>query len=98
MAFWFKNERCTFLWTWGPGINHNDYFMRQCSLFKTKGETVTKLVAWLPESDVKVNKTIKLKDEDGWWCVETVGDLRVPYSKINERSQDYKHQRSASDI
>ena len=81
---------------WGPNIKHDDYFMRQCSLLKTKDETVTKLVVWLPESKVEIDKYLKL-DGDNGWCVKTIGDLRIPYSEINKRSQDYKHQRNASD-
>jgi len=94
--FSVKMEYGYFYGPWGPEINHDDYFMRQCSLFKTKGETVTKLVAWLPESKVEIGKYLELDDDDGW-CVETIGQLRIPYSEINERSQDYKRIRNASD-
>lgn len=73
-------------------------FYRQCQL--QRGQSVT--TSWLPEKFAKVSKFLKLKNKDGtWddgWQVVTVGNDRMAHEEVIERSQDYKHQRMASDI
>ncbi len=75
-------------------INHNrgKYLMCQCKL--RKGDTYT--TSWLPQKFANVGKYVKLKNIDGW-LVESVGPPMCS-SIVLERSQDYKHQRKASDI
>jgi hypothetical protein len=54
-------------------------------------------ISWIPERYAKKGKYLKLKGEDGWKVV-SVSNLRMPEDLVKERSQDYKHQREASDI
>jgi len=67
-------------------------YYRQCVLRKNN----TVIVSWLPEKYAKRGKYVKLKDIDGWKIIE-VGH-RMKGEETLERSQDYKHQRKASDI
>jgi hypothetical protein len=57
--------------------------------------------SFIPERFARKGKYLKLKGIDGrWvdgWRVESVG-VRMLSSEASERSQDYKHQRNASDI
>lgn len=72
-------------------------YHRQCVL--KKGTKVQ--VSFLPEKYAKEGKFVKLRDGNEWedgWKVNMVSSLRVPTSEVVERSQDYKHQREASDI
>lgn len=71
-------------------------YYRQCKLQKGN---VTQ-TAWIPEVFANKNKYIKIKTdgrwENGWQVVEVYG--RMSAKQLTERSQDYKHQREASDI
>ena len=69
------------------------YRMKQCSL--SRG--ALKTVRWIPEKFAVKGKTIHIKG-NGQWKVDSVGDMAVSSEYILERSQDYKHQRQASDI
>ncbi len=57
--------------------------------------------AWLPEMFAKVNTYVELeinkKWEDGWKIIN-VGKSRLSGKEVSEQSQEYKHQRKASDI
>jgi hypothetical protein len=55
-------------------------------------------VAWIQKKLAAKGKTISLKDVDGLWLVEEVFEPTLPWEVINERSQDYKRTREASDI
>lgn len=72
-------------------------YYRQCVL---KKQSVT-TTSWLPEKFAKQGKVLKLKNDGVWdngWKVDQVGSRRVLEDEVRERSQDYKHQREASDI
>lgn len=72
-------------------------FYRQCELRKKNSIQIT----WIPEEFAKKGKYIKLlQDNNTWddgWQVTEVG-VREEDKIVAERSQDYKHQRKASDI
>ena len=71
-------------------------FHRQCRLRKGATEQVT----FIPEEFAKVGRFVKLRSatewDDGWKVVAVYS--RVESREAAERSQDYKHQRRASDI
>lgn len=67
-------------------------YHRQCLL----GCGARRYVAWIPERFARVGKRIRI-DRHGAWRVREVG-VRLPSELVVERSQDYKHQRRASDI
>ena len=81
-----------------------EYF-RQCTMRKqldsTEGECHLNHVSWIPEPYAHSGNYIQLKKYDGtWedgWKIIDVG-ARVTLNECLERSQDYKHQRKASDI
>jgi hypothetical protein len=82
----------------------SDEMMVQCELHRNEesGATVV-LVTWLPERFAVINKILKLKEDDGsWtngWCVMSVANSsKMKSSILNDRSQDYKRTRKASDI
>lgn len=64
----------------------------QCQLSKGSMKTT----AWLPQKFAKVGKALKIKGKDGW-VVKSCG-VKLEEKEALERSQDYKHQRKASDI
>jgi len=73
----------------------------QCEITKVKDKTSQ--ITWLPEIYAKQGAYIKLQTEDGIWdngwlvtCVYRKIDFDE--KELNERSQDYKKQRKASDI
>lgn len=70
----------------------------QCKLKKEN----TYQTSWIPSEFAKVGKILKLKDEDTgvWtdgWVVEAAYNTRS-WQEVNKASQQYKHQRKASDI
>ena len=65
---------------------------RQCKL--KKGDTYQ--VTWIPEKYAKIGKYLQLKDDDGWQVVEIYS--KKDSKEVPKRSDDYKHQRKASDI
>ena len=70
---------------------------RQCKLHRGAQRTVS----WLPERFARQGRYLKLKTDGEWqdgWRVMAVGSQRMTEQEVNERSQDYKHQREASDI
>ena len=73
-------------------------FYKQCTLRRGSGYTVS----WLPERFAVPQKYLKLKNENGsWedgWRVSSIGSQRWDAAYLNERSQDFKHQREASDV
>lgn len=66
---------------------------KQCELKKNGSVQV----AWIPEQFAHVGNYLELKGEDGW-LVTFVGQIRITNEEVLEQSQDYKHQRKASDI
>ncbi len=70
--------------------------MIQCQLQRgTKHQT-----SWIPEEFAKLGKYIKVKEDGKWedgWQVKSLGERKMA-SYVLEWSQDYKHQREASDI
>ena len=53
-------------------------------------------VVWIPEKFAVVGKIVKLIEEDGWEVFEVYNTRSS--KEVNERSQDYKKTRKASDI
>ncbi len=66
---------------------------RQCVLQK---KAIVQ-VAWIPEQFAKEGLFLEIKEDDGWEVI-FVGTIRLDDAYVSERSQDYKHQRKASDI
>jgi hypothetical protein len=67
-------------------------FYRQCVLQKKD----IRKTAFLPEQFAKINKYIKIKEDDGWQVV-SVG-IRLPDYLVDELERDHLDQRKASDI
>lgn len=78
------------------------YNMRQCTMRKPTESGEKVLHAWIPERYAVADKYLKLDDpdtgetEDGWKVV-SVGTTVIKSDIVNERSQDYKNTRKASD-
>ncbi len=74
---------------------------RQCTLEKplpTGGKQIQ--VSWIPEQFAKLNKYLKLLENNVWengWQVVLVGGRQDREQRL-ERSRDYKKQRGGSDI
>lgn len=76
-------------------------YYKQCKLQKGLFHTTS----WIPEKFAVKGKYVKLKREgatgikkwDNGWLVVEVGS-RMKEEEVLVRSQDYKHQRKASDI
>lgn len=68
-------------------------YYKQCVLRKQN----TVQTAWIPEQFAHINEYVCIKDDDGW-LVELVGQHRMLEEDVSKHSQDYKHQRKASDI
>lgn len=74
-----------------------DYTCQQCRLVNGSMHKT----AWIPTKFAVKDKKIEIDDPNGgreYWVVEDVYGAPVPYYEVNERSQDYKHTREASDI
>jgi len=68
----------------------------QCELSRTETEnTKTVTTVWIPEKFAVKHKLIVINSVP-WQISKVYG--RRDYKEVNERSQDYKHQRKASDI
>ena len=52
---------------------------------------------WIPTKFARVGKWLRINDEDGW-LVLGVGDTHLPSKYIEERKNDYRSQRQASDV
>lgn len=77
-------------------------YYRQCVLKKiTPNGVITVQTSWIPEQYAYKGNWVSLKQKDGtWdnhWKVSEVG-MRIEEEAVLENSQDYKHQRKASDI
>lgn len=70
---------------------------RQCIMTKSSGQSILQVTSWIPEQFAKIGKYLKLKDDDGWKVI-SVGSVVYDEQTVNERSQDYKKTRLASDI
>ena len=66
---------------------------KQCTM--RKKNTID--VAWIPEKFAIVGKYLRIGDDNGW-KVEIVSSVTQTDQENNERSQDYKRTRKASDI
>lgn len=59
-------------------------------------------VTYLPQKYAEVGRILELRDEDGvWfngWVVEAVFQPPIDSDYVRARSDDYRHQRDASDI
>jgi len=76
-------------------------YHRQCKLRRQEGDRIAFTVSWIPEEHAVVGNTVGLRNEkkewEEGWRVITVSS-RVESQYLNERSQDYKRTRKASDI
>lgn len=57
--------------------------------------------SYIPSEFAKVGKIIKVKRFDKWddgWKVTSASSIELDEDYVNERSQDYKRTRKASDI
>lgn len=76
---------------------------KQVNLEKSTSEvTTSKTTTYIPTEFATLHRYIKLKDshgnwEDGWKIV-SVSSQEFDATYINERSQDFKNTRKASDI
>ena len=67
----------------------------QCELISNTIDGLLITVTWLPDKFAIKNKSIII--DDFQWTVNKIYN-KMPYKYINERSQDFKHQRKVSDI
>lgn len=73
--------------------------MIQCKLIKNN----TVQQAWIDKRYAVKDKYVKIKQadgtwDDGWLVIEAFDNVQVDSKIVNERSQDYKKTRQASDI
>jgi hypothetical protein len=68
--------------------------MNHCQCKLKKGDAYQ--VSWIPEKYAKIGNYLKLKDDDGWQVVEIY--WKKDSKEVQKRSDDYRHQRKASDI
>jgi len=77
-------------------------YYRQCKLQMTLPDKVVVTTSWIPEDKAQMGKLIDLEPRGGKrtgpWEVVLVGSVKVEFHEALDRSQDYKHQREASDI
>lgn len=67
----------------------------QCKLVKG----LSTHVAWIRKELAIEGQSATFKDEDGVWRItEAYSNVELPWEEINERGQDFKHTREASDI
>jgi hypothetical protein len=56
-------------------------------------------VSWIQKHLAVVGNVVEFKGEDGLWeVVEAYTNVVLPWEELNERGQDYKKTREASDI
>ena len=68
-------------------------YSKQCTLTKgTKSQ-----VAWIPEEFAKLNKFVRLFEEDGWQ-VMTVGATRVSTDYLLTHEREYLNHRKVTDV
>ena len=78
-------------------MTNMEYTCQQCELVNGS----MRKTAWIPSKFAIEKQKIYIDDPHGakeFWIVERVYGAPRPYSEVNERSQDYKHTREASDI
>jgi hypothetical protein len=79
-------------------MTDDDNNCKQCKL----SVGLTTKVSWLPSKFAIKGKVILIDDavtgDQDTWTVDEVYGPELPYSYVNERSQDYKRTRRASDI
>ncbi len=74
---------------------------KQVVLEKTEGETRTVMTTHIPSKIATLGNVIRIKINDSWnngWKIIHADSLEVEEHYVNERSQDYKRTRKASDI
>ena len=75
----------------------SNYVQFYCQCWLARGRS--RQMAWIPEKFAVADRFLRLTDagvsEDGWQVVGVGARLTAAY--LNERSQDYKHTRRASD-
>ena len=74
-----------------------EYTCQQCELVNGS----MRKISWIPSKFAVNNKKLYIDDPNGgreFWIVERVFNRIMSYSEVNERSQDYKHTREASEI
>jgi len=71
--------------------------MRQCIFVKDKENGQSYQTAWIPAKFSILGKVVKLKEEDGWKII-AVGYCLQMSDYVDDRGQDYKRTRKASDI
>ena len=74
-----------------------EYMCQQCKLVNGSMHKTT----WIPSKFAVKGKSVVIDDPNGpreQWMIEEVFNTILPYSEVNERSQDYKRTREASDI
>lgn len=73
-------------------------FYLQCTLVRNEVHQVS----WIPKEIAIKDAVIDLKEDDGsfdrGWTVTTVGTVQRDYAEVNDRGQDYKRTRGASDV
>ncbi len=69
------------------------YQMKQCILRKGTIEQT----AWIPVKYAVIGKFVKLNEDNGWEIISTGMEIRSS-DYVDDRSQDYKRTRKASDI
>lgn len=78
-----------------------DVEYKQCRL-KSEGPIgLAHKTVWIPSVHAKAGKSLIIDDPVSGserWVVEEVYSKELPYEYINERSQDYKKTRKASDV
>lgn len=56
-------------------------------------------VAWIPEDCAVIDAVVSFGDvPEELWTITTVGDVKLPWSQVNERGRDWKNTRKASDV
>lgn len=79
-------------------VSTGDYLCRQCQL----SYGWTSKTFWIPSKFAIQGKLLLIDDDitgrQEEWTVDEVYGPELPYSYVNDRSQDYKKTREASDI
>lgn len=77
-----------------------EYFMTQCRLTRPSKLGIEVTTSWIPNKFATVGSIIDIKDKGVWsegWAVTSAG-CTMTADEALDRSQDYRHQREASDI
>ena len=68
--------------------------LKYCQVLLCKGNE--QQTAWIPEKFARINRVLKIKDEDGWVVKELYSISSEDFVRDHER--DFRTQRLASDI